>query len=76
MLENKVVRVRTEAQERKESFIQMIFWATCCVYLVHILMGCGGSTGWRVSFGVSPVTAINDQATLVKETKKSPGVAQ
>lgn len=64
---------------RKGSFLDVIIWAGLWVALLHVVLsqtGCGGSTGWRVSFGVSPVTAINDQATLVKETKKSPGVAQ
>jgi hypothetical protein len=47
--------------------VSTIIWATLAVYLT----GCGGSSGWRVSFGVSPVTQIDDQQSLKQvEDKK------
>lgn len=34
-----------------------------------ILQACGSEQGWRVSFGVTPVTAISDTQTLTKSEK-------
>ena len=39
------------------------------IIAIILMTGCGGSSGWRVSFGVSPVTAINDQQSLEQEKK-------
>lgn len=33
-------------------------------FLLLALSACGSTSGWRVSFGVSPVTAIEEQQTL------------
>lgn len=35
-----MIRVRTEAQERKESFIQMIFWAAIWLVLLQYVTAC------------------------------------
>lgn len=35
--------------------------------LVGLSTGCSGSTGWRVSFGVSPVKQIDDRQQLNQE---------
>ena len=66
----KVVKVRTEAQERKESFISMIFWAACCVYLVHILMGCTNWQGAEFRIGIGQYNGANETKTFVKEVEK------
>lgn len=58
-----------KVNERVESFCHMVFWLFISLMSLSYLTGCGGSTGWRVSFGVSPVTAISDKAELTKETK-------
>jgi hypothetical protein len=44
----------------------LLFWGG----VVGLLVGCGGSTGWRVSFGVSPVTSIEDTQALKEEERK------
>jgi len=31
---------------------------------IILLSGCTGNHGWRVNFGVSPVSEINDNASL------------
>lgn len=36
------------------------------VVVMFFLYGCSGSTGWRVSFGVSPVKQISDKQELVQ----------
>ena len=50
----------------------MKFWIVrgfAVAVLALALSGCSGSTGWRVSFGVSPVTAIDEQQTHTKQTQ-------
>jgi hypothetical protein len=32
--------------------------------LIIVLSGCGGTTGWNVSFGVNPVTAVDNHQSL------------
>lgn len=54
---------------REKDAVQALFWLVIMLVLLNSLWGCSGSTGWRVSFGVSPVTAINDQATLKEKGK-------
>ena len=34
------VKVKTEAQERKESFVQMIFWCAMWLFWLQYLTGC------------------------------------
>lgn len=43
------------------------------VILATLMSGCAGRTGWRVSFGVSPVTAISDQASLTQTQEAENG---
>jgi len=39
------IKVKTEAQERRDSFIQMIFWAAIWLALLNQLTGCMQLTG-------------------------------
>jgi len=48
--------------------IGLLFATLMWVVLYVYLTGCGSSAGWRVSFGVAPVTAIEDKQQL-KEAK-------
>ena len=59
------VKVKTEAQERKESFVHMIFWAMCCVYLAHCLMGCSGSVGCFYK----PINGLEEKQTYSDKAK-------
>lgn len=39
------------------------------VVLLLGLTGCSGQTGWRVSFGVSPVKQIDDRQQLTQDVR-------
>ena len=42
----------------------ILFWAL----MAFIFSGCSSTTGWRISFGVSPVTAIEENQKLQNKT--------
>lgn len=43
---------------------RLILLAVFCCGLIIVLSGCGSSTGWNVSFGVNPVTAVSNHQAL------------
>jgi hypothetical protein len=47
--------------------IVMLFMA---LVILFTLPACGSSSGWRVSFGVAPVTAIQDNQELKQIKEK------
>ncbi len=47
------------------SAVSVMFWAV----IILACTGCGSTSGWRVSFGVSPVAAINEQQTTLDKRK-------
>jgi len=47
-----------------ESFITVTLVVVTFLLVMSALTGCGSSTGWRVSFGVAPVSQIHDIASL------------
>jgi len=59
--------------ELKDRETAALIWLECVIvvamlYLSATLLGCSGQTGWRVSFGVAPVTAIEDSSSLQTKT--------
>jgi hypothetical protein len=38
-----------------------------CFLAAVILSSCGGSTGWRVEFGVSPIKSLHNSAGISQE---------
>lgn len=51
----------------KEFSEGLVSWGLFAIVIALIGMmttGCSGSTGWRVSFGVAPVSQIRDVASL------------
>jgi hypothetical protein len=46
--------------------ISILFWVVAALIVIH-LSGC--TTGFKVSFGVSPVTSITEQQELRQEKK-------
>ena len=45
-----------------------------CAISSLVLQGCGPTTGWKVEFGVSPVTSRHDEAGLnTKELRNGSG---
>lgn len=47
-----------------ESFATITLVVIMFLLIVGSFTGCGASTGWRVSFGVAPVSQIHDIASL------------
>lgn len=43
---------------------RLVLLAVFCCGLIIVLSGCGGTTGWNVSFGVNPVTAVDNHQSL------------
>lgn len=62
-------RLKTEKvmQSEKEMAESAVSWTLFAIVLALIgcaMTGCGSTTGWRVSFGVAPVSQIRDVASL------------
>lgn len=72
------VKVKTEAQERKESFIQMIFWAAiqmifwAAIWLVLLqyVTACTNWQGMEFRIGVGQYNGANETKTFTKEVEK------
>jgi len=70
-----MIKVKTEAQERKESFIQMVFWAAIWLTLLSYLTGCSNWQGMEFKIGVGQYNGANETKTFTRDTK-APGRAQ
>ena len=54
-------------KERKVEGIDGLLVLATCGVLSILLSGCGMTTGWKVEFGVSPLTSKHDEAGLNTE---------
>lgn len=54
----------TEKYEVERGLAGVTLVTLVIILVVGLLSGCSGSTGWRVSFGVAPVSQIRDVASL------------
>lgn len=59
-----MIKVKTEAQERKDSFIAMIFW--CCIWLVMLnyLTACNN---YKLCLSNTSIDEINEVQKLSKK---------
>ena len=53
-----------EEMKLEEGLCASALVALVCALLLGCLGGCSSATGWRVSFGVAPVSQIRDVASL------------
>ena len=65
-------------KEMAESAVSWTLFAIVLALIGCAMTGCSSSTGWRVSFGVAPVSQIRDVASLqgnqsdVRTIKRAP----
>ncbi len=47
--------------------LNIVVWSMLALLLLLTLTlgGCGSTTGWNVSFGVTPITAVDNQQKLI-----------
>jgi hypothetical protein len=65
-----MIKVKTEAQERKESFIQMIFWAAIWLVLLQYVTACTNWQGMEFRIGVGQYNGAQETKTFTKEVEK------
>ena len=45
--------------------LNALIWSMLALLLTLTIGGCGSTTGWNVSFGVTPITAVDNQQKLI-----------
>ena len=56
------------------NWLDIVILMAVCALISAVLSGCGATTGWKVEFGVSPITSVHDEKGLnTRELKHGNG---